>query len=338
MVFSRQFLSATAQAGPEPVIPAMHKSFIQSASAVLLGLSSLLLTSTAQAQSSYVCAESSLGNFCIELFNDVAPKTVQNFLNYVRGGDYNGTFIHRSVPGFVIQGGGYFYLGATTVTEVPKDPPVVNEFNRSNLRGTIAMAKFGNDPNSASEWFINLGNNAANLDGQNGGFTVFGQVIGNGMAVIDAMAARQPRDLSFNLGGAFTDVPLLKADNQLSPDDFITITRMFEADPNNLPDDTAVPDTTGIFTGTSFIVPMQYRGQLYRVIFDLSSTPPVYEFTVRTTQIVLMKDVGQQKSTLEGNILRIPTMAYGTLVLKNLVLELIDAKNPKFRVVSYEIN
>lgn len=296
------------------------------------------LSAPAQAQP-HVCVESSVGNFCIELFDSVAPRTVQNFLKYVTDGDYNGTFVHRSVPGFIIQGGGYTYLGGSTVVQVPTDPPVVNEFNRSNLRGTIAMAKLGNDPNSAtSEWFINLGNNSANLDGQNGGFTVFGQVVGNGMEVVDAMVARTPRDLSFTLGGAFTDVPLLKIDNELSADDFITITRMFEADANNLPDDTALPETTGTFNGTSFIVPLQYRGKLYRVIFDLSSAPPVYEFTARTSQIVFMKDVGQERATFDGSTLLIPSIIYGTLVLKNLVFELIDPTLLEFTLVSYEVN
>jgi peptidyl-prolyl cis-trans isomerase A (cyclophilin A) len=315
----------------------MRTLLVRIGSPLLFGLA--VLSSPAALADPVVCAETSLGNFCIELFDDVAPKTVENFLNYVRDGDYNGTFLHRSVPGFVVQGGGYYYRGGTTVEDVPKNPPVVNEFSRSNLRGTISMAKFGNDPNSAtSEWFFNLGNNSGNLDNQNGGFTVFGQVIGNGMAVIDAIAARQPRDLSFNLGGAFTEVPMLKIDNQLSADDFITITRMYQADPNNLPGDTTLPTTTGIFNGTSFIIPVQYRSQLYRIIFDLSSAPPVYQFAVRTRQIVLLKDVEQERAIFDGSTLTIPTITYGTLVLRNLVMEVIDPVNLEFRLVSYEIN
>ena len=116
-----------------------------------------------------------------------APLTVQNFLNYVNDGDYVNTIIHRSVPGFIVQGGGFTAEGlaellntntnpANAIGVIPSDPPVVNEFSseRSNLRGTIAMAKLGGDPDSATnQWFFNLADNSTNLDNQNGGFTVF---------------------------------------------------------------------------------------------------------------------------------------------------------------------
>lgn len=153
----------------------------------------------------------SLGEFRAVLFRYEAPLTVTNFLNYVNGPEgasYDGTFIHRSMPGFVIQGGGY-HLVDDTRTHITTGDPVVNEFKRSNLRGTIAMAKLGGDPDSAtSEWFVNLGNNSGNLDEQNGGFTVFAEVIGDGMAVVDAIAALD----RYDLGGAFTDLPLISQD------------------------------------------------------------------------------------------------------------------------------
>ncbi len=150
-----------------------------------------------------------------------APQTVANFLSYVNGGRYYqadpnaggaiaSLMFHRSVAGFVIQAGGFIATAASNGTDLVPTAvltlaPVPNEPLISNTRGTIAMAKLGGDPNSAtSQWFINLADNSANLDNQNGGFTAFGHVAAGGMAVADAIAAF-PR---FNFGGAFTDLPV----------------------------------------------------------------------------------------------------------------------------------
>ena len=136
---------------------------------------------------SFVSMQTVLGDINIEIFDDVAPNTAANFLNYVNDGDYNNSFFHRSVPGFVLQGGGFRY-NSNAYSYVPTDPSIANEFSLSNIRGTIAMAKFGSDPDSAtSQWFFNLGDNSANLDIQNGGFTVFGRVV-EGMDVVDSIA------------------------------------------------------------------------------------------------------------------------------------------------------
>ena len=155
------------------------------------------------ATDSFVQVSTSMGNFTLELFRDTAPKTVENFLTYVESGAYQNAIFHRSVPGFIVQTGG-FKVGAS-LPSIPTNPSVVNEYNRSNLRGTVAMAKLGADPDSAtSQWFVNLADNSENLDNQNGGFTVFARVMDGGMPIWDAIAAL-PR---FNLGGAFTDLPL----------------------------------------------------------------------------------------------------------------------------------
>ena len=139
-----------------------------------------------------------------------APLTVQNFQSYLNTGSYTNSFIHRSIPGFIVQGGGYTYNNST-LTTIPSNPPVQNEFStqRSNLRGTIAMAKLGNNPNSATnQWFFNLADNSSNLNNQNGGFTVFGQALGaNDLTTIDAIAAVR----TYNAGGAFTNLPLTQA-------------------------------------------------------------------------------------------------------------------------------
>jgi cyclophilin family peptidyl-prolyl cis-trans isomerase len=158
--------------------------------------------------------QTSLGYIDVQLLDAAAPATVVNFLSYVTAGAYDGSFVHRSVPGFIIQGGGYRWNSANnSVATIPANAPVVNEYSasRSNLRGTIAMAKLGSDPNSATnQWFFNLADNSTNLDSQNGGFTVFGRVIGDGMKVVDAIAALPIVNANgTNTSGPFGSLPLV---------------------------------------------------------------------------------------------------------------------------------
>jgi len=154
----------------------------------LLALLLLLVSAPGLAQNPVVSIETPLGTFQVELFEDVAPNTVANFLAYVDSGRYVNSFVHRSSPDFVIQGGGFTFNGLQ-VLSVEVDDPIENEFSRSNVRGTISMAKNSGDPDSAtSQWFINLADNndpdSNDLDNQNGGFTVFGEVIGDGMKLV----------------------------------------------------------------------------------------------------------------------------------------------------------
>jgi len=185
-------------------------------------------------------ANSPFDQFFVELFDAegpgrsrTTPVTAANFLRYVDAGRYANTFIHRSAPGFVIQSGGYAL--APGLPHIETFEPIVNEFGTSNTRGTIAMAKVdaaapGGGPDSAtSEWFVNLVDNSANLDGQNGGFTVFGRVLGSGLALFDAIAAELPRyDIRATFNNAALDTtPLLgipnpvPADFQLSAANFL---------------------------------------------------------------------------------------------------------------------
>jgi uncharacterized protein (TIGR03437 family) len=131
--------------------------------------------------------QTNLGTINVTLRPDVAPLTVANFLNYVNTGGYTNTIFHRSVVGFVIQGGGWQLLNGTTPTQLTANAAIPDECPQtskgpacllSNVRGTIAMAKTS-APNSATdEWYFNTASTSDNisLDSRNGGFTVFGQI------------------------------------------------------------------------------------------------------------------------------------------------------------------
>lgn len=171
-----------------------------------------------------------LGTVDVALYERQKPITVANFLRYVDEGRYfltdpttnqqASSFVHRSVADFVIQGGGFIGTvdpnspDRVRVTQVPAFPPIQNEPGISNKRGTLAMAKAADNPDSAtSQWFINLANNAgapAFLDTQNGGFAVFATVMGEGMDVVDRIANLP----TYNFGAPFDYLPLR---NYVSP-------------------------------------------------------------------------------------------------------------------------
>ena len=149
------------------------------------------------------------------LFSNRTPGTRANFLKYVADADYVGSFIHRSVPNFVIQGGGFRLTETNSLEAVPTDAPIANEFGVSNTLGTISMAKNADNPDSAtSQWFVSLGENSDTLDPQNGGFTVFGRVTKStfGFAQIFGNPSVFP---IYDYGGAFGELPLLQPQNDL---------------------------------------------------------------------------------------------------------------------------
>jgi len=162
-------------------------------------------------QSTIVEIRTSLGIIEVNLFDNTTPETVANFLSYANSGAYADSVVHRSVSNFIVQGGGFQYNGPVAVTSFSLDSistgtPVANDPKLSNIRGTIAMAKTSNPDSATSQWFINLSNNANSLDVTTnaGGFTVFGQVVGDGMQVVDAIAALT----LLNGGGAFGELPI----------------------------------------------------------------------------------------------------------------------------------
>lgn len=126
------------------------------------------------------------GEISIELNDEKAPMTTENFVKYVKSQHFDGSIFHRVIPGFMIQGGGY----DTAMKEKSTNKPIENEAKNGlgNERGTLAMART-NDPHSATaQFFINLTNNDfLNNRGEQWGYAVFGKVT-QGMEVVDAIA------------------------------------------------------------------------------------------------------------------------------------------------------
>ena len=178
-------------------------------------ISATVMESDAQTK---VSINTNFGEIPVVLFDEAAPNTVANFLSYINNGDYTDTIFHRAIVGFVLQSGGFQLSpqGPTLLAEVVEQSAIVNEFSISNTRGTLAMAKLGGDPDSAtSQWFINLADNSSNLDNQNGGFTVFGEV--EDFTVVDEILAQN----IINVGGVFSDLPVVetRADGSAGPVD-----------------------------------------------------------------------------------------------------------------------
>jgi len=146
--------------------------------------------------------ETSMGNFTVELYPDKAPKTVENFLLYVKAKHYDGLIFHRVIPNFMIQGGGYSVKFEEKISR-PSVPLEASNGLKNDL-GTIAMART-NDPNSArSQFFINVKDNAfLNAKGPSDGYTVFGRVV-SGMETVMKI-----KDVPTGPGGMMfpTDVP-----------------------------------------------------------------------------------------------------------------------------------
>jgi peptidyl-prolyl cis-trans isomerase A (cyclophilin A)/peptidyl-prolyl cis-trans isomerase B (cyclophilin B) len=148
--------------------------------------------------------KTNFGNITIELYPDKAPKTVDNFLRYVKDGFYNGTVFHRVIPGFMIQGGGF----DKSFKQKPARQPVENEAANGlkNEIGTVAMARTSDPHSATAQFFINVANNSflnhTSPTARGYGYTVFGKVT-RGMDVVNKIAA-----MPTGAGGPFPgDVP-----------------------------------------------------------------------------------------------------------------------------------
>ena len=181
------------------------KQLLSSISSIIILIGLLWLTGCSQDKEIKVITfETTLGPIVIELFEEEAPITSKNFLEYAESGFFNGTLFHRVIPGFVIQGGG---MESGMIDKRGKDP-IQNEANNGvkNLKWTLSMART-NEPHSASsQFFINLVNNSS-LDHteetiQGWGYAVFGEVV-EGFETVEAIAA-----VATGNSGFHQDVPL----------------------------------------------------------------------------------------------------------------------------------
>ena len=155
----------------------------------LFVLSAAAVVPSAMAADPQVDVRTSAGNIRIELYPAKAPKTVENFLQYVRDGHYNGTIFHRVIPNFMVQGGGMTPNMAQKPTRAPV--PIESKNGLKNEVGTLAMARTS-DPNSATaQFFINVADNSflnwGDPRGDGNGYAVFGRVV-SGQDVVTKIA------------------------------------------------------------------------------------------------------------------------------------------------------
>jgi peptidyl-prolyl cis-trans isomerase B (cyclophilin B) len=180
----------------------MKKFLCVTVSAVLAA--SLWVNAAEDGAKPKVKLETTKGTIVIELNNLAAPKTVANFLQYVKDGHYNGTIFHRVIKGFMVQGGGF----SKDMTEKATRAPVANEADNGlkNEVGTIAMARTGDPQSATAQFFINTVNNTGlnfrSKDAAGWGYCVFGKVVG-GMSTVTAIENVPTGDK-----GMFQNVPI----------------------------------------------------------------------------------------------------------------------------------
>ena len=170
-------------------------------------------------QGKMVRMTTTVGKIDVELFTDAAPQTVANFLQYVSAGSYTDTIFHKvkrnaSGTSTSLLGGAFSVTGGA-VNFITTFGNVANEFSLPDTRGTIAMYKQHDSPDSASDqWFFNVTDNSAKFGSDNnGGYTVFGRIIGKGMERVDGISSLKTYDISSLVDiGAFKKTPLYNYD------------------------------------------------------------------------------------------------------------------------------
>lgn len=264
----------------------------------------------------------------MQLESQAAPNTVDNFLAYVHSGAYNNTFIHRSVSNFVIQSGGYILNDDLTARKITSLGNIINEYSISNIEGTVAMAKLGGDPDSAtSEWFINLSDNADNLDNQNGGFTVFASVIDSDMSIVEQFASYT----SYSIGSGatsnvFSSTPLKNyaSGNSIQKENFVLFSQATQVPSYS---ENLLDGVVDVDDGRHFRVKMQM----------ISASPITIQLEMQSIEQVNQSSEQNMRFDANSASLTIPSLFIDASVrLNQLVFNLSDAATFQFVLSSID--
>lgn len=317
-------------------------------------MASLVMGASAQ-ENTLVRVNTTYGSFTIELFDNDTPATVANFLGYVDRGDYSRSFFHRSQPDFVIQGGAYRWRrdcatgmdpATCSVAQINQQPVVKNEPGISNTQGTLAMAKQGGIVDSAtSQWFVNMTDNSENLDNQNGGFTAFGRVLGDGLSVL-----RPANNLPLlninrlqNVDSPVTELPVRDLD--VSP----TVSPRAPAEANLV-----MMYMNRVERYSEAVHVFEYRyaelttsinagelGNLSANMRQISGGPDII-FELIPESVILLANApeGIGNYDVASGVVTLPTVELNNFgqvsQIRNVVMRLIDGENMRFLVESYQ--
>lgn len=313
-----------------------------------ISVSAGTVASTAMAANPLVRVSTTYGDFTAELYQDRTPVTVQNFLGYVDRGDYSRMIMHRLDKDFVLQAGSHTWSGDCVVPGVlppacgpaliPTQPEIVNEPGVSNVVGTLAMAKRDGFPNSAtSQWFINLRDNAATLDPQNGGFTVFGKILGDGMDVATRI-------------NQLTIIPVSTNINQLPVRDFDFATTSAPSEKNLV-----LMNVWRVDRFSASLHVFEFRsgrlstyvnagpaGRLSLLLNVVGNTGTETIFQVDPGSVIplAIEPEGMATFSTDDQRLRIPSVEVDdngqVTIIRNVVLRMIDQASLRFVLESYE--
>lgn len=310
------------------------------------------LAATAVQANPLVRVDTTFGSFTMELFGEETPVSVENFMHYVHEGAYKRGVVHRVDPGArIIQGGMIRYRGdcvdgvlinCSTDWILPEDS-IVREEGRSNTRGTIAYARVGGQPDSASsQWFINTDENTY-FDGPEGGdegvvepaYTVFGQVLGNGMEVVDRIAELDILGVS-----ALLEQLPVRDNTQFFPSEATLVMYNIHEVERYSEALNVFEFATGRLTLTADVAD---TGPLSVQMVMIGTDPqPIFEVDQDTLVVMAFtpEDNAGFGHEADPAILRVPAIEineHGNIYqMRNVVFRLIDEQRLRFQLVSFE--